>query len=180
MSRGQRIRSFFLGLGMLLGALCFLLLPDIGYHVAAYIIIFSLLSTGVRMLFFYHTMARHMVGGKAMLFLGILILDFGVFALSMVNNPMIFIVVYLLFFHSFSGLVHILRSREAKTFSAGSWITNLLAGIVNLAASVAAIVFAVFLHSIEALAFLYCAGMLYSAVVRISSAFRNTSIVYIP
>lgn len=179
MSRMQRFQSVLIGLGMLLCCFVMVMSREAGYYLAAAIIVLSLVVKGIQMLVYYQTMARHMVGGKAMLFLGILVLDFGIFTLTMVDTPSLFILLYLLLFHSFSGAVSLLRALEARRFSALSWLLNLAAGIVSLAVAVGAVVCALVLHSMESLAYLYFAGFLYSACIRIISAFRRTEIIYI-
>lgn len=179
MNRRQRIQSILTGLGMLLCCAVMVLAPEAGYFLAAVIIILSMLFYGVKLLIYYQAMARHMVGGKAMLFLGILVLNFGVFVTSMVDTPLLFLLLYLVLFNGFSGAISLLRAMEARRFSALSWIWNLLAGAVSVGIALAAIVAALVLHSLELLGYLYCAGMLYAALVRIGSAFRRTELVYI-
>jgi uncharacterized membrane protein HdeD (DUF308 family) len=179
MNKAQRIQNLLMGVGMLLVCGVILISPEFGYRLAALIIVFSLIYFGLRLLIYYHTMARHMVGGKAMLFLSILILDFGVFVFTIVDTPMLFLLIYLLLFHGFSGAISILRAMEVRRFSSGSWVLNLGAGILNLGIALGAVVCAVVLRSITALAYLYFAGLLYSALIRIASAFRRTEIVYI-
>jgi uncharacterized membrane protein HdeD (DUF308 family) len=164
---------------MLLFCVFIFLNPKVGYRFAALIIILSMLYFGLKLLIYYQTMARHMVGGKAMLFLSILILDFGVFVFTIVDTPMLFLLVYLLLFHGFSGAISILRAMEVRRFSSGVWVLNLAAGVLNLGVALGAVVSAVVFRSITALAYLYLVGLLYSAIVRIASAFRRTEIVYI-
>ena len=50
--------------------------PENGFIMIAAILAISMITIGVRYLYYYATMARHMVGGKAILFLGVIILDF--------------------------------------------------------------------------------------------------------
>lgn len=179
MNRRQRIESFLVGLGMLLCCCVMVLNATVGYYLAAIIISLSMLSFGVRLLVYYQTMARHMVGGKAMLFLGILVLNFSAFIISLVNTPVLFLLLYLLLFHGFSGAISVLRAREARSFSAASWVLSLLMGIANLGVALGAVFAALILRSLEILGYLYFAGMLCSAFVRMASAFRRTEIVYI-
>lgn len=179
MNRRQRIQSFFAGLGMLLCCAFMLMAPQLGYYLAAAMIVLSMLGYGVKLLVYYQTMARHMVGGKATLFLGILILDFGVFTSSMVDTPMLFLLLYLLLFHGFSGVISILRAMEARRFSVASWVLNLLVGLVNVGMALGAVAASLVLRSLEILGYLYFAGMLCSALVRMGSAFRRTEVVYI-
>jgi predicted MFS family arabinose efflux permease len=68
---------------------------------------------------------------------------------------------------------------EARKYSSASWMMSLAVGSLNLGIALGAVVCAVVLRSITALAYLYFVGLLYSAMIRIASAFRRTEIVYI-
>lgn len=179
MSRGQRIQSVLYGLGLAAFSVVLLLSKEMGYMLAAAIIAFSLLVWGMKLLFFYQTMARHMVGGKAMLFLAIFLLDFGVFNLSIVESPTLFIFLYLFLFHGFSGAVGILRAMEERRFQAASWRLKLLTALIHLGVVVAAVGNVLVFHSQSMLLDIYCAGLFYAATERIFAAFRRTEIVYI-
>ncbi len=179
MNRRQRIQSFLMGLGMLLCCGILLLNEEIGYVLAAVFIIFSMIAYGIRLLIYYHTMARHMVGGKAMLFLAVLILNFGLFVSTVVDDPMLFLLLYLLLFHGFGGAISVMRAMETRRFSASTWVLSLLEGIVNLGVAIAAVIAALVLHSVEVIDYLYIGCLFCSALVRIGAAFRRTAVVYI-
>ena len=121
-------------------------------------------------------MARHMVGGRIMLYLAVVVLDLGMFTMMLTNIPKIYIVLYLVVVYAFAGVVSILRALEAKRYQAPMWKLSLISGIINV---VIAILCIIFMRSTNMIVYLYCVGLIYSAIVRIVTAFRETAIVYI-
>ena len=53
-------------------------------------------------------------------------------------------------------------------------------GIVNIGSAAAALVFGLLLGNMRDLTWIYAAGLIYSALENLISAFRKTAIVYIP
>ena len=179
MNSMKRVKKVLQALLMLLCA-CFLVVdPKDGFYIVAFIVSVSLIAYGVRTLLYYFGMARHMVGGKSILFIGIIVTDLGVFILTTVDDPKLFIVVYLLAVHAFSGAMGVLRALEAKRYASPSWKWSLLGGIANLAVAVLAVVAGLLLRSTASLSYIYAATLFYSACVQLVSAFRKTAIVYI-
>ena len=134
---------------------------------------------GIRCLILYFTMARHMVGGASILYKGIIVLDLAIFTLCMVDDPHMYIMLYLLGMHAFAGVMDILLAMEARRFGAPAWKQSLGSGIVNLAVAVSAVVAVLFLHSTTDLVYIYAGCLFYSACSQFVSAFQKTAIVYI-
>lgn len=176
MNSGQRIKNILIGLLIILGSIILIALPEEGLIITAAVLSLSLFIYGIRMLIYYLTMARHMVGGRIMLYLAVIVLDFGMFTMMMTSIPKIYIALYLLAIYAFSGAIDILRALEAKKYQASSWRFKLISGVINI---VIAILCVVFIGSTNMIVYLYCAGLIYSAIVRIVTAFRKTAIVYI-
>lgn len=176
MSSGQRIRNVLLGLVTLLLCVVLIVNPEEGFPVIALVLSVSLVLFGARELVYYFSMARHMVGGKTSLYLGVIVLDLGMFALALDNMPQIYIVLYLLGVHAFSGVIDIMRSREAKRMGASSWRLNMASGAVNIVISAMCVIF---LRSPNMIVYIYAAGLIWSACVRIVNACRKTAVVYI-
>ncbi len=173
----QRIETFILGLA---GIFCGLLIidsPGEGYGTAAAFLGVMLLFSGLRSLYYYFSMARHMVGGKAILFTGIITLDFGVFTFSLTSLPRIYLILYLLAVHAIAGIVDILRGLESKRLSAPSWRWSIFRGSVNLTAAIMCVGF---LRHPFILIRLYSLGLIYSSLLTMVNAFRRTTFVYIP
>ena len=176
MSSGQRIKNILIGIAIILGALILIAFPEEGMIITASILSLSLFIYGIKTLIYYVTMARHMVGGRIMLYLAVIVLDLGMFTMMLTNIPKIYIVLYLVVVYAFAGVVSILRALEAKRYQAPMWKLSLISGIINV---VIAILCIIFMRSTNMIVYLYCAGLIYSAIVRIVTAFRETAIVYI-
>ena len=121
MSLMQRVKSIASALLMIAAAVAMLLFPDNGFGFIALILSVSLTLYGMRTLVYYFSMARHMVGGKLQLYKGIILLDIGMFFMSLDNVPIFYLMLYLLVANLISGVIEILGAREARQMEAGSW-----------------------------------------------------------
>lgn len=176
MSNFQRVQNVVIGLCMILCAVILLAGEDDGCYLVMLILAFSLIIRGIAELIYYVTMARHMVGGKLILFIGVVLVDFGIFTISLADESKVVVVLYLIGFHAFAGLVNLLRAREARRHKSSAWRINMAQGVTSLLILAASLIFA---RDEGVLVLLYCAGMVYSAFLRIYSAFRRTAVVYI-
>ena len=176
MSGGQRIKNVLIGVLIILGAVILIIFPEEGIIITASILSLSLFVYGIKTLIYYITMTRHMVGGRIMLYLAVVVLDLGMFTMMLTNIPKMYIALYLVVVYAFSGAIDILRALEAKKYQAPSWRLSLISGIISV---VIAILCIVFIGSTNMIVYLYSAGLIYSAIVRIVTAFRKTAIVYI-
>ena len=174
----QRIKSIVSALLMIASAVVMLLYPDGGFAFLALILSVSLTLYGLRTLLYYFSMARHMVGGKRILYQGVILFDLGIFTLTMVDNPKIYIILYLLGIHAFAGVIDILRAMEARRFD-GPWRMDMATGIVNVTIAILAVICGFFLNNMQDIVYIYASGLLYSAVLKIVNALRKTSIIYI-
>ena len=176
MSSGQRIKNVLIGILIILGAVILIAFPEEGIIITASILSLSLFVYGIKTLIYYITMTRHMVGGRIMLYLAVVVLDLGMFTMMLTNIPKMYIALYLVVVYAFSGAIDILRALEAKKYQAPSWRFSLISGIISV---VIAILCIVFIGSTNMIVYLYSAGLIYSAIARIVTAFRKTAIVYI-
>ena len=176
MSKLQRIENILFGVFLILIGIVMIHLPNEGFYIAALILCLSLLSRGVKDIIYYFTMARHMVGGRSVLVKGIILLDLGFFTMAMSDIPRIYLVLYLLGYHAFVGVIDVLRALEAKRFEAPTWKISMGYGLINIGIAVACVFF---IHSVEGIVYVYSAGLIYSALNRIASSFRRTAVVYI-
>lgn len=176
MTKWQRIKSVF---GSLV-ALAFipLLIEDPDFGCAAIVLVLGVAAAlaGLRMVIYYASMARHMVGGKIILYIGVIAFDFGLFTFGFADVPRQYIMVYLMLGHLFYGLVEILRAMEIRKRKLGSWRFKLLIGLGNLAIGVLCLAK---INSSKMTVYIYCLGLLWSALGRMVSAFRPTSVVYV-
>ena len=149
---------------------------DIAYMIILLIMSVALAISGIKDIIFYFTMARHMIGGKMILVQGVIILDFALLTASLSDVPTIYILLYLIGIHAFSGVVEVLRAMESKKSVEGPWKLKFSHGIINFALAIACLIF--IRHSETAL-IIYSIGLIYSAIVRIFSAFRKTAFILI-
>lgn len=176
MSGQKRIVQIVIGVLSLVLGVILLIVPDESLPIVAAILSISLIAYGVRMLYFYFSMGRYMVSGRMSLYIGVIVLDFGMFLITLLDFPKLYIALYLVGIHAFAGVVSIMRALEAKKFKAASWKMSFLSGVVNI---VIAVLSVAFLKSTSIIVILYSIGLIYSAVVRIVTAFRKTAIIYI-
>lgn len=175
MTRIQRIRETVLGLIMALYAIVLVFGGADSYP--AIVAILSLIYTfrGLSTIVYYFSMARFMTGGRTLLYKGVILLDFGIITSTLTDVPRVYVLLYLIMMHAFSGAVEILRAREAAAYG-GSWKLKMFHGIMDL---IMALVCVVFIRLPHIAVLVFAATLFYSAVLRIISAFRKTKLVYI-
>jgi uncharacterized membrane protein HdeD (DUF308 family) len=178
MSFFQRFKSILSGILMLLFVVLLLLLPDKAYYLVAGVLGLLLTIYGLRLLWYYLTMARHMVGGKTILYQSVIVIDFGLLGSTLMSVSSAMVIFYLLGIYAFTGGISVLRAFEAKKYG-GAWKLKLITGIIGLGLAVALVVLGFAFGLTQYLVYGFCLSIAYSAVVRIVSAFRPTAMVYI-
>ncbi|MCR5054127.1 MAG: DUF308 domain-containing protein [Lachnospiraceae bacterium] len=176
MSKTQRISSFFTGLLMMAAAVFMTVYPEEGYILIIVILSLGLMIRGIRSIIYYITMGIHMVGGRRSLYSGILILDLGLFTANLSDVPRIYVLLYLLGIHLFSGLVDMLNAMDERKLGAGHWRLKLSSGIVNIFIGLSCLIFIRYANSVV---YIYCLGLFYNGIMKMVDAFRKTSMVYI-
>ena len=179
MSSWQRMKNILIGMGLMLVALILSVFPDTSANLIAAILCLTLVLYGVRMLWYYTTIARHMVGGKAILYRSLIILDLAIFTAGLSGMSSFVIMLYLMGIYGFSGAISVLRALEAKRFGARAWKGRLVNGIISLIFTVTLLCLGLIAGTTELLIYGYSISLLYSAVMRIIAAFRKTAMVYI-
>lgn len=179
MSRFQRIKAIVIGILLLLSSLLILIVPEEYYLLFTFIISIMLIVYAVRKLFYYFRMARHMVGGKAILYEAIIILDFGLFTSSLYDDHSLTILIYLLVIFIFTGFVDILRAFEAKKTGAKNWKFKFLTGLIMVIFALALVIVGLIFRNTAILKYGFCISVLFAAFRRFRVAFSKTAIVYI-
>lgn len=179
MTRTKRVLTFLQGIILLSFAIVLVILREWGLPVVAAFFGISLTLRGLGTLTYYFRMARFMVGGKRVLYRGAIFLDFGVFTATLAKSRDSYIIFYIAVLNAFAGLVSILRARESRNMGSRLWKYEVLYGIYSLVSAAAVIIAEFVLHQTDIAMIVYAAGLAYSAVRRIASAFRRTAIVYI-
>ena len=178
MSNGQRVSMIILSVLQFLAALLIFALPgaENGLLVILLILSFGLAVSGVQEIIRYFTTARFMVGGRLILFLGVILFDFGLFSLSLYDASSIIVSLYLIGVFMFSGVVDILMARESKRLASPRWKLRGITGLVKILLGIACLVF---IKNEAVLEIFFGVSLVYSAVFRIISAFRKTEAAYI-
>ena len=176
MTLGKRILKIITGLVMIGFAILLILIPDIAFPMIVGVLALTLVLYALRSIIFYFSMGRHMVGGTRLLIRGVIMLDLGLFAYSLYDVPRIYIVLYLLFIHLFAGVVDVLGALDAKKLEAGSWKLKMATGVINI---VVGILCLVFIRSVTMLDYIYCSGLIITALSNIISAFKRTAVLYV-
>ena len=179
MSKFRRILNVLSGIGMILAGLLLMIMDTAdGLRLVLLFIQLGMTFRGLGALHYYLKMARYMVGGRSVLYRGMIYLDLGVLAGSLFDNPVTYTVIYLAAIHVFAGVVSVLRANEARKIG-GHWRLKLAYGITDLMLAAAVVIAGVVFDRPEIAAYVYGAGLIYSAILRIAGAFRRTDIVYI-
>jgi|GEM_PF-454045 len=172
----DKIGSLLVSLIMIAFAVTLFAFPQEGIAVVVAVLSAALVIGGIRMFVYYFSMARHMVGGLTILYRAIILLDLGLFTATLNSIPLPYVMLYLASIHAFSRAVGIMRTLESKRVGTGSWRLRLLHGVVDL---LQALLCLIFIGSVQLAVYIYVAGLIYSAIFRIITAFRRTAIVYI-
>ncbi|MBR3245981.1 MAG: hypothetical protein IKF90_25275 [Parasporobacterium sp.] len=176
MTTGRKIGNLIIALLMIVGAVLLVLLQEEGLWVVALILCVSLFVYGVRQLIYYITMARHMVGGRMILYMGILIIDAAVFIVSLYGDSQILIMLYLIAAYLVSAVFEILHALEEKKMGAPSWKRTFAFAVGNI---LIAALCGIFIRSGIVALYIYCGGLVFSAIQRIVNTFRKSEVLYI-
>ncbi len=175
----QRIRKIIAGMLFIFAGIILILFAEYGYMFILLALGLYLLVYGIRMMLYYFTMARLMVGGKTILYKGIILLDLAMFTLSLSSLRPTYLILYLVGIYAAYGVIDILRSFEAKKIESPEWKFKFISGLLNLLVAISAVVFGLVMRSSDIPVYIYCVGLIWSGVSRIISAFRRTAVVYI-
>lgn len=179
MTNAQRVRNAIIGFLIMALGLLMMTSPASALKTISFIICLTLLARGIKNLYFYSTMGRHMVGGKNSLISGVIMTDLGLFTLSLDSLPTMFIILYLLIIYAFKGAIDMMMAIQARRSGTRSWKFNFATGCINLLMAIASFVFGAMRGSTGTVGFVYSAGLAYAGFARMINAFRKTAITYI-
>lgn len=176
MSRLGRVGNVLLGLlSIMIAATMVFALPTQDALVAMCVLVaLTLALYGLRTLWLYVTMARHMVGGKALLYVGVLALDAAAVVMVIMSNQLL-AGVYLSITFFVSGALRLMRVKDAKQYGT-PWRRHAVQAVGYLLLGVACLVLS---QDAELLVLVYCIGLVYGAVARIYNALRPQAVAYI-
>ena len=175
MTKWQKLRNILLAASMILIGAAMLVFGEKAYMGIIGIFSLALEIMGLRMLWFYFRMARHMVGGRNILFRGILFFDFGIFTGSLVWVPKAYVLMYLAGTLAFSGVVDLLGANEARKIQS-SWRFKTFQGVVKILFSIICLIF---MRSGARVVYICAVGFIFSAVMNIANTFRRQQVITI-
>lgn len=175
MTKLQRVVRVLTGIIMIVAAYMMYTYPSEGLLVIIAILSASFTIAGITDILRYFFMTRYMVGGRQILYRGVIALNFGIFAASLSSSPKLYIALYLTGMYMFAGAVDVLHGVQAKHLG-GQWKFITVEGAIEILLGAACIVC---IGSAQILVSLYCIGLLYRAFTRIASAFRRTAVIFI-
>ena len=176
MNKLQRLNSLITGILMILFCILLVLDPKNNYVLIVAALSIVMMFGAIKMLWYYFTTAKLMVGGRKILYQGIVYLDLAIFTLSLSDVPMIYVILYLIAINAFAGVVDMGLAINAKKSNSPSWKLKFSAGVVELGMAVLCMIF---IRSTNIVVWVYAAGVAYAGLVRIIDAFRKTDVVYI-
>lgn len=157
-------------------ALLLMLFPSGAFVTIAMFVSIILTFRGIKFLIYYITHAQHMVGGKWLLLVGLIMLDLGMLAMALFDKAPSIMIVYVVSVHMVAGVLGIIRAVSNKNDGNTGWKIDMAQGIGNL---VLVILCLVFIKHVEIPVFIYAAGVIYSAILRIIQSCKRTAIVYV-
>lgn len=172
MTKRQKLKNIMLAILDVVFGIIMTAFPYFGYQMVMMILSVTLMIYGLKQILFYFTMARHMVGGKRILYNGMIIFDLGAFTVALADIPRFYIMIYLMGGIIFTGAIEILRAMEKKKLGAG-YKFKLVQGIVCILIGILGVIFS---KNTDYIVYFYCLGMLYSAYIRIAEVFRKDNI----
>lgn len=177
----QKIKNCLIGVLFLLVAVILIFSPDEAYALIPAILGITLLIYGFTFLWYYLRMARHMVGGRAFLYRGIIIMDVALFTTTIytLNNNRFIVLIYLLGVYAFTGVVDVLRAGEARQNGDSGWKWKMSRGVVSLLFTVALFIIGFIIGRTDIFVYGYSFSLVYMATMRIIGAFRKTDMVCI-
>lgn len=179
MGKFRRVLNVLAGIGMLLmGVIIIVTETEQSLKIVLLLIQFGMTIRGLNAVFYYLNMARFMVGGKNVLYRGMIYLDLGVLAGSLFDHAITYTVVYIALLQAFSGLISVLRANESRKIG-GHWRLKMLYGATGILLAAAVVISGAVYKSPLITTYIYGAGLVYSAILRVINAFRRTEIVYI-
>lgn len=179
MSYFKRIKDIISGVLMLLFAVLIVLAPEEMLPLIVIVLALSLYIRGFRLLYYYISMARHMVGGKSVLYRSVITLDAAILMTTAIPMSRQIVMFYLLFMYAFYGVIDVLRALEAKNHGAPRWKFKFFTGIIEVLFAIALLIAGMFVNNPVIIVYGYAIILTYTAVVKIIGAFRRTAVIYV-
>lgn len=179
MTRFDRIVNCIFGILQIAFAIVLMVSPGRGLILVLAAISIGLTLTGVQTLIYYLDMARSMVGGKSVLYRGLIFLDLGILTRSLIDDPRIYLIAYIGLLTVITGMVGVFRTYDLIRRGAVHWRLTAAYGITHVIMGIAVLVFGFFLRLPVMAVFAYALMLFYSACIRIAAVFKENKMIYI-
>ena len=176
MSKTRRVWNIIVAIFMIQSALFLMLIPEVAFEVIAIFVGLMLTFRGIKYLSYYMTHAQHMVGGKKILLVGLFMFDMGFFSMVLMDQAQIILIIYVVAAHLIASGLNFARAFSNKGDGNPGWKIDLAQGIGNVAQVALCLIF---INWVEVPVFIYCGGVIYSAVLKIIQSCKRTAIVYV-
>ncbi|MBO4390270.1 MAG: DUF308 domain-containing protein [Lachnospiraceae bacterium] len=180
MTKTKRVIHIIQAFFMMLLALILFTIPEEGIVFVILIIGFTLSISGIGTLIYYFQMARSMVGGKIMLYRGIIVLDLGLFILSLTGQQAIYLILCTSAIQAVTGIFSILRAYETKKVGSKRWILSFIYGLLLISLMIIVVFSWIFQSEPIFAVYVYAFGLVLSAIEKAVKACKKTAIAYIP
>jgi uncharacterized membrane protein HdeD (DUF308 family) len=165
---------------MILFALILVIVPVDGIVFVILFISLALTIRGLGNLVYYFQMARSMVGGKIMLYRGIITLDLGLFIGHLATKQGVFLILGTSAVNAVAGVFSILRAYESKKIGSSQWILSLINGILMVSLLIVVILSCIFQKQPTFAMYVFATELVISAIQKIIESLKKTAIAYIP
>ena len=178
MTKIKRIKTVIAGLLTILMAFLLILLPE-AMPVIVFFIGVYLLMFGIHLLGFYSKLARYMVGGKFIMYFGFIMLNLGVFTITMADKHKAIVILYLLILLGVAGGVDVFRGIEEKRNADKLWFTKFAWGITEIILAILPVVYGFRSDGGEKVVIVvFALVLIYKGVWKIVDGFKKSAIIY--
>lgn len=176
MTRTRRVFNILGAMLAIHGALLLMIIPESAFELIAIGVGLMLAYKGLRYIIYYLTHANHMVGGKRILLVGLILFDVGAFATALFDQAQAIMIIYVVGCHVIAAGLNLIRAVGNKKDGNPGWKIDLAQGIGNISQVVLCLIF---INHVEIPVYIYCIGVIYTSVLTIISSFKRTAIVYV-
>lgn len=145
-----------------------------GFVAAA--LVLMLFWRGLKCVLTYVWMCRHMVAGKRLLWIGVILLDLAMVAFTVVDAPEVTIGFYLVLTYLYRGGVDVARAVMGRADDP-LWWQKLFGGLFRL---MVALVCVLGVRTPAFLVVVWCMGLIAEGAIRIYEGLRPTAVLFIP
>lgn len=176
MTRTRRVFNIIGAALSIFGALILMLIPDAAFLIIALGAGLTLTYKGLKYIIYYLTHANHMVGGKRILLIGLILFDTGAFASALFDQAQAITIIYVVGCHVIAAGLSIVRTAGNKKDGNPGWKIDLAQAIGNIIQIALCLIF---IRHIEITVYIYCLGEIYHSILTIISSSKQTAIVYV-